>query len=207
MQRIFIALSALAVLAACEPAAKDVTVAGEMTYTEQIKLPPTATAHIELTSPQFDEPTVKLFSQDIAAPGSPIPFSVTVPGKSLPETGNYQFEGYVKAGDRYLFGTGKVDILRDDLGKPLNVVLHYAPPLKHMFKCGPENSDWYEVAFDLTEATIRNINSPTGTKLPMTVPGEKPTYTNGAYTIVGDAKGVTLGRGKAAPVTCVTGKP
>ena len=170
-------------------------------------MPPTAKAHIELTAPQFDEPTIKLFSQDIAAPGSPIPFSVVVPGKDLPKSGNYQFEGYVKDGERYLFGTGKVDVLRDDLGKPLHVELHYAPPIKLMFKCGPDTSDWWEVAFDLNEATLRNINSPAETKLPMTVPGDKPTFSNGAFTVVKDGKSISLGKGKALPSVCVTGKP
>ena len=137
---------------ACQPFART-SPSGEMTHTEQIQLPPTAKAHIELTAPRFDaEPTVKLFSQDIAAPGSPIPFSV-VAWQGFAEGQQLSIRGYGKDGERYLFGTGKVDVLRDDLGKPLHVELHYAPPIKLMFKCGPDTSDWWEVAFDLNETT------------------------------------------------------
>jgi uncharacterized lipoprotein YbaY len=207
MIRIVSAALLAAFLASCAQPAQDVTTSGELYYTEQVNLPPTATAAVELTSPQFDQPTLHLASAEMPAPGMTIPYTLKIAGKDMPKTGPFVLKAYIKDGDRYFFASGDVQLSRADLDKPQRIELHYAPPTPLMYKC---DGKWYEVTVDLGSAKVRYIDEAAPATLAPVLPGPgggKQEFSDNKYTIIADGRSIALGLGKAEPAACILGKP
>ena len=197
----------VALVASCAQPAQDLTTSGELYYTEQVTLPPTATATVELTAPRFDQATMHLASAEMPAPGMTIPYTLTVAGKDMPQNGDFVLKAYIKDGDRYFFASGDVPLARADLDKPQRIQMHYAPPTPLMYKC---NDKWYEIIVDLGSAKVRYINDASPSMLTLVLPGPgagKQAFSDNKYTIVVDGRNIAMGLGKAEPAACIQGKP
>jgi uncharacterized lipoprotein YbaY len=195
-----------ALLVGCAPPAKDLTITGELYYTETIKLPPTAKAHIEITLPATDEgPKKTLASADVPAPGTPIPFTLTVRAKDVPKDAQMMLSAQVRDGERYFFvADADTPITAATASKTLRVRMAFSPPVAVAYKCG---ADWYSIAFDDAVAKVAPLNlAPVTLSLMSGGPGSAQTYSNGKITVVHDGATVSFAMGKAAPQPCVIGK-
>ena len=209
MLRTISAALALIALAACSPP-KDLVFHGELSYDTEIILPPDAKAHVEVRAkPDEFSPAIVIGQTDAPAPGSPIPFTVTVPGKDIPkDVTSFAVIAQIKEGDRYYFISGSdTTVSAETQDQPLDIHLIYSAPAPVSYKCGPE---WFSVAFDTEFAQVTAENQVKGTKVPLVRPGPgggKLQYSNAMYTFIKDGPNVSFGYAKKAPEPCIVGKP